>query len=195
LHVPVESLPLTQVLLAALAGIAIASACGLRAFLPLLALALGARFGLVHLDTQAAWMSGTWVIVALALAAVIEMVGDKVPVVDHALDVVGTVTRPAAAALAGWATFGHVHPVLAYAAAAVLGTAALGVHTVKAKTRLGSTVLTLGHLNPLLSLGEDAVAGGISLLAIVAPVVGLVIVLGLLAWLWSRRRGGEPARN
>jgi len=184
----VDHVTVTAALTAALAGVAIAAACGLRAFLPLLALGLASRFGLVHLAQPAGWLASDVALASLAIAAVLEMLGDKLPVVDHALDAVGTFVRPAAAAVAGWSTFGTVHPALAFVAALVLGTGALGVHALKAKARLGSTALTLGHANPAISVGEDVAAAGISAAAIFVPVVAALLVLALIAWALSRRQ-------
>ncbi len=182
-----------SLLTAALAGVAIAAACGLRAFLPLLALALASRFGLVQLSGQAGWMSSNMALWALGVATVLEVLADKVPIVDHALDVLATFVRPAAAAVAGWATFGRVNPVLAFVAALVLGTGALGIHALKAKTRLGSTALTLGHANPLLSVGEDVTAAGLSAAAVLVPFAAAAVVVLLLAWALSRRRRSRSA--
>jgi len=173
---------------AALAGVAIAAACGLRAFLPLLALALASRFGLVQLSQQAGWMGGNLALWALGIATVLEVLGDKIPVVDHALDVVGTFVRPAAAAVAGWATFGNVHPALAFVAALILGTGAFGIHALKAKARLGSTALTLGHANPLLSVGEDVTAAGLSAAAVLVPIAAAGVVVLLVVWALGRRK-------
>ena len=135
----------------------------------------------------------------LGIAALIELLADKVPVLDHALDVLGTFARPAAGALAGWATFGPIHPALALAAAVVLGAGALGIHALKAKARLGSTLLTLGHANPLLSVAEDAVAVVLSATAFIAPVIALVLVAAgvtIMFGAWRRReaRPASPAR-
>ncbi|TMQ73936.1 MAG: DUF4126 family protein, partial [Candidatus Eisenbacteria bacterium] len=41
-----------------LSGVAVAASCGLRAFLPLLALGLAARASLITLRGGAAWLSG-----------------------------------------------------------------------------------------------------------------------------------------
>jgi hypothetical protein len=181
-----------QVALAIAGGVSIAAACGLRAFLPLLALSLAGRFGLVHLNPHAAVISSDTAIVMLAIATVLEMAADKIPVLDHALDVLGTFVRPAAAALAGWAAFGALHPALSLIVAIVLGTGALGVHLLKAKTRLGSTALTLGHANPLLSVGEDVVSAGLAALAILAPLAALLVLV--LAIVWFVRRSAARRR-
>jgi hypothetical protein len=163
-----------DLLFAAAAGVAIAAACGLRAFLPLLALALGVRFDFVRVDHAAAWIASTPVIVTLLWATVIEIVADKVPALDHLLDMIATGLRPAAAGLAGWCTFEGLHPALAIAAALLLGSGAMGLHVAKAKVRLGSSIVTLGGANPILSFVEDAIATGLSALALIVPVAAIV---------------------
>jgi flagellar biogenesis protein FliO len=75
-------------------------------------------------------------------------------------------------------------------AALVLGAGALAVHGLKAKTRLGSTVATAGHANPLLSILEDSGALVLVVTAILAPLLALAFVIALV-WCvgrWRRRR-------
>jgi hypothetical protein len=177
-------------------AVALAAACGLRAFLPALAIAIGARLGTVHPAGAMAWLGSDAALWTLALATVLELAADKVPVLDHALDVAGTVVRPAAAALLAMAWYGGVAPSLAVPAAIITGAGAFAVQLAKAKTRVGSTVLTFGHATPALSLGEDVAAAGfvapvaagfawVPVLLLGAPVVALVV----LALTFRRRRG------
>lgn len=180
--------------LAAVAGTAIAAACGLRAFLPLLVLAGGARLGFVQLDESARWIAGDASILALTTATVLELLADKVPALDHALDAVSTFIRPAAAALAAWVGFAGLHPALGVVAGLILGAGALGVHATKSKVRLGSSAFTLGAANPILSFVEDAITLSLSLLAILAPLLALAMVaLGvtLLVRAVRKRRSGR----
>jgi hypothetical protein len=179
--VTLPPLDLRDLVLAATAGTAIAAACGLRAFLPLLALGLGVHFGFVHVAHGGEWIGRTPVIVTLVWATVLELAADKVPAIDHVLDLISTWIRPLAAATAAWCTFVGIHPALGVAAALLMGTGAMGVHITKAKVRLGSSMLTLGAANPLISFVEDALATGLSAMAILAPVAALVGV-GLLVW-------------
>jgi hypothetical protein len=188
MHPGLDQPTLVSVISALLGGVALASACGLRAFLPLLALSLAARAGLVHLAARTAWIGGDPALWAFAVATVLEVLGDKVPILDHLLDVVGTVVRPAAAAVAGWALFGAVDPTLAAIAAVILGGGAMGIHLLKAKMRLGSTALTLGHANPLLSVGEDISAALLSAAAFLAPLLGAVLLAALVIWAVAGRR-------
>lgn len=179
--IAVGPIAVRDLVFAAAAGMAIAAACGLRAFLPLLALGLGVHFGFLHVAHGGEWIGTTPAIVTLVWATILELAADKVPAIDHALDLVATVLRPLAAATAAWCTFVGVHPAIAVAAAMLLGTGAMGVHVAKAKIRLGSSMLTLGAANPLLSFVEDALATGLSAMAVLAPVAALVGV-GMLLW-------------
>ncbi|MBV9850863.1 MAG: DUF4126 domain-containing protein [Armatimonadetes bacterium] len=175
-----------------LMGLALASAAGLRAFLPLLALALGARFHLVPLNGHFAWLHSNTAIAVLAVATVAEVMADKIPLVDHALDAIQSVVRPLAGALAVASTQGHVDPVTAGVLGIILGAPlAGGVHVVKGGTRLASSAATVGLANPFLSLGEDGTSLVISLLAIFVPVAAclLVLIMFYFGWrIWSRVR-------
>jgi hypothetical protein len=158
-------------------GIAIAAACGLRAFLPLLAMGVAARIGVITLDPQMNWLAGDTSLWALGIATLVEIIGDKVPVVDHVLDVAATLVRPAAGAVAAYAALASWPEPLPLALALVAGTGALGVHTIKAKTRVGSTLFTAGAGNPLLSMAEDVGAFGLAATALIVPAVALVLVV------------------
>ena len=186
-----DSLTPLDVGLAAASGVAIAAACGLRAFLPLLALSLGVRYGLIHVYPGAEWIAGDAALVTLLCATIVELLADKIPAVDHLLDVAALGIRPGAAAIAAWCTFAGAHPAIAVAAAVILGASALGVQVAKAKVRIGSSVITLGTANATLSFLEDAVAVGLSALAVLAPLAALVGVV-LVGWA-VRRAFRRPA--
>jgi len=173
--------------IALLSGIAVAASCGLRAFLPLLLLGIASRAGLVHLRGGMDWLAGDIALTALAIATVIEVVGDKVPVVDHALDAVGTVLRPVAAWLGAYGMLVTWPTPWAQLTAIVLGTLALAVHGLRSSVRVGSTVTTLGTANPVLSLVDDAIV----LLLMAAAIFGAIAVLlaiPVFFWLRGRRR-------
>lgn len=177
--------------LAFVAGIGVAAAAGLRAFLPLFAIGLAARADLVTLKPGGEWLASDLALVCLGTATVVEILGDKIPVLDHALDAIGTVVRPLAAAVGAYAVLVHWPTPWAQIAALVLAGTALGMNLVKAKLRLGSTVATLGHANPVLSTAEDATATALVLAALFAPLVVLALVLavaGIVGAVRGRRR-------
>lgn len=185
-----------DIVLAAAAGTAIAAACGLRAFLPLLILGIGVRTGFVQLAPAGQWIATTPVLITLAWATAIELAADKVPVLDHALDAVSTFIRPVAAVAAAWCTFSGLPPALTVAAALVLGGGAFGVHVAKAKLRLGSSMLTFGTFNGVVSLAEDAFTVGLAAMAVLAPIAAFLAVV-LFATLILRivRRANQVPRR
>jgi len=170
-------------------GIGLAAAAGLRAFLPPLVVGLAARADLITLGERFTWMETTPALLIMAVAVVVEMLGDKFPVVDHALDTVGTVARPVAGALVATSAITALDPVTgAVIGVMVGGSVAGGVHALKAMTRLLSTGATAGIANPVVSLLEDGVSLSASVLAILAPFVAAAIVIGLAVVLLRRSR-------
>jgi hypothetical protein len=170
----------------------LASAAGLNAYLPLLVVALTARFtDLIQLNEPWDVLTSWWVIGVLAVLLLIEMTVDKVPAVDTANDIINTAIRPVAGAIlfaASSGAVGDVHPVLAVVCGLLV---AGGVHAVKAIARPAVTATTGGLGNWLVSLSEDVVSFVTTLMAILVPVLlAILIVLFflLLAWWWSKRR-------
>jgi hypothetical protein len=169
-------------------GIALAACAGLRAWLPLLLASLLARAGWLDLGPSFQFLASNKALVLFAVATFIEIVGDKIPVVDHALDAIGTPLRPAAGALLAAAAIGQVSDPLT---ALVLGTAvgapaALVPHAAKTALRAASTTFTGGLANPILSLVEDGASFVLFVLAVLVPLV--VVGLLLLALLFITRR-------
>jgi hypothetical protein len=87
----------------------------------------------------------------------------------------------------------HLPVPIAALLAIAAGAGAFGVHAVKAKARIGSTVMTLGHVNPLLSVAEDGVASTLSVAAVVVPAIACAFLL-LMLWLLLRKRLARAPR-
>ena len=177
-----------DLLLALATGVGLAAACGLRAFLPLLAVGLAAHFGLLHLRPELAWLARPPALWALGTASVLELAADTVPVLDHALDALGTVLRPAAAWVGSYAILQGWGAPWAQLFALAMGAGALAVHGAKAQTRVGSSALTLGAGNPVLSAVEDALAFLLVVVAVLLPLLALLLVALLVAGLARRSR-------
>ena len=178
------------------AGIAIAAASGLRAFLPLLALGLAGRFAGLPLSEGARWLQSDVALIALGLAALLEIAADKIPVLDHVLDAAGTGLRPLSAAFAAYAVLVAWPEPWGIVLGLVLGGGALAVQLARAQARLASTLLTGGAGNPVLSTAEDVATVVLVTAALLAPLLGLILVVAaLVAWLRRRRRlsGGQRA--
>jgi hypothetical protein len=173
-------------------AIALAASAGLRAWLPLLLAGGLARLGALDLGPSFQFLASNKALALFAVATAIELVGDKIPAVDHALDALGTPLRPAAGALLAASVLGTVTDPLT---SIVLGTAvgapsAFVPHAAKAAVRAVSTTATGGLANPLLSLLEDLISIVTFVLAVLVPMV-VVCALGFTLYLasrWLRRR-------
>ena len=155
---------------AILTGIGLAAPAGLNAYIPLLALALADRAtSRVTLHAPYDVLSSNLGIAILIILLTIEITVDKIPGVDHINDLMQSVVRPAAGAIAAVAATGGVvmiNPAIMVLVGVVL---AGSVNAVKVTTRPAVTLGTAGILNPVVSLIEDAVAVMASLVAIFLP--------------------------
>lgn len=197
-----DTLTLQPSVIAVLLGLSLAASTGLNTFLPLLVLAGAAHFGYMDaaklLNGNFAWVTSTPAIIALAVATFAEIIGDKIPVVDHGLDVIGTVARPLVGAFAAASVFTGADPATAAIAGLIIGAPiAFGFHAAKAGTRAGSTVTTAGLGNPVLSTIEDLAAVGMTLAAIafpwITPLILLLVALALFA-IYRKIRRRFPKR-
>lgn len=171
-------------------GLAIAlSACaGLRAWLPLFLAGLLSRAGVLELGSAFQFLGGNQALVLFGVATVIEIAADKIPALDHALDMLSTVIRPLAGALLAASVLGRfADPLTALALGVAVGApSSLVPHAAKATLRVASSALTAGLANPILSLLEDALALIMFLLALVVPLL-VVVALALCGVLVIRR--------
>ena len=174
----------------------LSTSAGLNAYLPLLIVALTARFtDWIKLNDAFQVLTSWWIIGALVILLIIEILADKIPVVDSANDVIQTVVRPTAGAVlfaANANTIADIHPILAMLCGLLIsGT----VHVAKASARPMVTAASAGTANPIVSTAEDVISAATAFLSILLPVL-LAIVLILAAaiigwWLWSIRRRRE----
>ena len=128
------------------------------------------------------------VLLALALIALIDLIGDKVPGIDHALHLIGIVIHPIAGLILGLATAsgGQIDPTLA----AVAGLAAAAVtHGTRMAARPVATATTAGTANPVISTLEDITALIMSLLAILVPALAFLLILVMAFIMYRVIRG------
>ena len=173
----------------------LSASAGLNAYIPLLLVGLLARYtNLITLNQPWDTLASPWIILLLCVLVIVEMLADKLPAVNHINDLIQTLIRPAAGAVAFAASANvvtDVSPVLALAAGLlVAGT----VHVAKAgAVRPMVTATTGGAGNIPVSIAEDVVSTVLSFLAIVLPIlVGtLMIVLAAFLIYWLSRRANR----
>lgn len=175
-------------------GIGLAACAGLRAWLPLLLAGLAARMGWIELGHSFQFLSSGRALALFGVASVVEMVADKVPALDHLLDALSTVLRPAAGSLLAASVLWPVNdPLTAIALGVAVGApTALVPHAAKTALRAASTTLTAGFANPVLSLAEDGLVVFLFVVAIVLPLLVVTAVAGLVVLLVMRWRRRSP---
>jgi len=136
----------------------------------------------------------------LGALLIIDLIGDKVPVVDHVVHVVGMVVAPVSGAimlLAQQNLLSQSHPGLAAAVGVVLGGS---VHLSRSAVRPVVTAGTAGAGNPVVSAVEDAISLVLTVLAVLVPVLAFVALVAGSVVLWRkvhawRRRRAERDLN
>lgn len=190
-------------------GFGLATAAGLNAYIPLLSLALLARFtDLVTLPAGWSWLENGWVIAVVAVLLLIEIVADKIPALDSVNDAVQTFVRPTAGGIVfGSGTAAQTAAVTdpgefartgQWVPVAIGVVTALVVHLTKTAVRPAANVASAGTAAPVLSTIEDIVSVALVFIAILIPALVLVVMVAL-AWaavaLWRRRRRRKAARR
>ena len=181
-----------EMLTGVMAAFGLSASAGLNAYIPLLVISLTARFtDLIHLSEPWDALTSWWIIGLLLVLSLIEFFADKFPAVNHVNDIVQTFVRPVAGAIVFAASANvitELHPVIALGAGVLVsGT----VHAVKsAVVRPAVTASTGGAGNVPVSMAEDIFATGISILAILIPIlIAFLFILfaAFIVWLFWRR--------
>jgi hypothetical protein len=167
-----------------LSALGLSAAAGLNAYIPLLVVGLLARYtNLIQLSAPYDLLTNPWVLLVLALITLADMIGDKIPAIDHILHLAGLVIQPVAGAilaLAATSAVGNVDPALA----AICGlVTALGIHGIRATARPVATATTGGIANPVISVAEDGASLTLSLLASIVPVVAFLLTVAMVVLL------------
>jgi hypothetical protein len=175
----------------------LSASAGLNAYIPLLIVALVARFtDLIELSSPWDVLTSWWIIGLLVVLSIIETLADKVPAVNHINDAIQTFIRPAAGAVV-FASSAHVvtevHPVLSLGLGLMV---AGGVHAVKSvAVRPAVTAATGGAGNVPVSILEDLISTVVSFLSLLIPVLILCILLLILAYMVWKSITRRPTRT
>jgi uncharacterized membrane protein len=158
-----------------LAGCALAASAGLNAYIPLLALAIaGNATSKVDLVRPYGFLGSFGAILIILALLTIELIVDKIPRLDYFNDLVQSIIRPAAGALALMAitrASDRVNPLVAMIVGLVIAGA---VHVYKMMNRPAITEATHGLGNPFVSMIEDALSAVVAILAVLVPFAGAV---------------------
>ena len=168
-------------LLGTASAFGLAAATGLNSTLPLLIVGLAARFGLLALMAPYDAVSSDVALIGLGILAVGEIVADKVPGADSIVHMVQAPLTLAAGAILFASQNSMIQDVSPGLAILVGLLTAGGVHTLRAVVRPVVTLSTLGLGGPAVSVAEDAGAVGLTLTAMLAPILAIVVLIAIVA--------------
>jgi|SRR5215469_9226100 len=160
--------------------VAISFAAGLNVYATLATLGLLARAGLLSLPITLHLLSNWWIIAASGMMFVTEFFADKIPAFDLIWNALHTFVRVPIAALLAYAATSKLSPEEQLLATALGGAIALAAHGGKTAVRAAVTPSPEPFSNITLSLGEDAVAIGLTWFATRHPYWAAAIAGALL---------------
>jgi hypothetical protein len=164
-----------------LLGISLSAAAGFRVFVPLLALSVASVVGHLDLPTDFDWVETPQALIVFAIACLLEISGYYVPWLDHLLDIVSTPAAIIAGTIVTASLAPEMNPLVQWTLALIAGGGTAGLTKgLMNILRLGSTGVSGGLTNPVLSTTELIIAIVLSVLAIALPVVAGIIVIGVL---------------
>ncbi len=176
---------------------------GWRLYAAVLAAGLAMRAGWIDLPTHLAGLSvlaSPWIIGIAAVAALAELLADKLAWLDSLWDAVHTAVRPVGGALLALAVVDAADPTWQVAALLLGGGAALASHAAKASARAVANASPEPVSNVALSTTEDVTTGGLLWLVLSHPEIAIIVaalltvlavVLLVVAWrllrgIWAR---------
>ena len=167
-------------------GVGLAAATGFRVFLPMLVLSIAANTGHLALADSFAWIGTLPALILLGVAAVVEIIAYYIPGVDNLLDTLATPAALVAGTVVSAAVITDLPPTVKWATAVIAGGGIAGlIQSTSALLRAKSTVFTGGLGNPVIATTELSGSLIVSILAIAAPLIALLLVV-LFLWLALR---------
>jgi hypothetical protein len=182
-------------------------AAGLNVYATVATLGLLARFHLLALPPTLHPLESWWIIGISAILFLVEFFADKVPAFDLLWNALHTFVRVPVAALIAWGATAQLSPADQILAAPLGAAIAFAAHSGKIAARAAVTPSPEPFSNMALSVGEDAVAVGLTWFATQHPyiaagvvVILLLVIVALVRLVWRALRNlfqgaGEELRE
>ncbi len=182
-----------------LGGVGLAAACGLSPYLPLLILSVAAKGKLITLTSEFSFLNRWAAILILAGLMSLELVADKIPQIQKFHLTLNQIIVPIAGGIAFAATVpGDQIPIVM---GFLIGAVAAEIMFL-VKNRLRSAIVSIGQtaklFEPLISIGQDILAVFLAIIALLVPLVGGLLAIGIIALgFWGEsnlKRRQSPAK-
>ena len=158
---------------------------GINLYATVTVLGLLQKFGAAKLPLGLTVLDNWWVIGVAGFLFLVEFFADKIPYVDSVWDVIHTFIRVPAGAIVAYAATSEIDPAVSVVATLLGGGLALSSHGTKAALRATANLSPEPVSNWALSLMEDGIAIGGTVIAVIAPILILIIIgIFLLFFVW-----------
>ena len=158
---------------------------GINLYATVTVLGLLQKFGWTHLPGGLDVLDNWWIIGIAGFLYAVEFFADKIPYLDSVWDVIHTFIRVPAGALMAYAATNQTDNSVMAMATLLGGGLALGSHGTKTALRAGANLSPEPVSNWILSIVEDIIAFGGTLLAVFAPVlIAIVLVVFVILFGW-----------
>ena len=166
-----------------LLGISLASAVGFRIFVPLLVISLASIGGYLNLSSGFEWIGTIPALTIFIVASIFELAAYLIPFLDNILDTIAGPTAIVAGAIVMASAIMEMDPLIKWTLSIIAGGGAAGlIQSLTAFTRGASSITTAGAGNSIVSVTETTASFGISVLAILFPLMMGILILLLLSW-------------
>ncbi len=172
------------------AGFSLSAACGFRIFVPLLAMALSARFAGLSIDSSFAWVTGDAAILTLSVATIAEILAYYIPLFDNLLDSIAVPGAILAGGIVSFGLLGDMPEWLQWSVSIIGGSGAAGsVQMGTTTARTLSSAGTAGAANPIISTLENILSIIGTIMAVFLPILAAIgaLVFIIVSLFFMRR--------
>lgn len=179
-----------ELAIALCAGFSLSAACGFRIFVPLLAMALSARFAGLSIDSSFAWVTGDAAILTLSVATIAEILAYYIPLFDNLLDSIAVPGAILAGGIVSFGLLGDMPEWLQWSVSIIGGSGAAGsVQMGTTTARTLSSAGTAGAANPIISTLENILSIIGTIMAVFLPILAAIgaLVFIIVSLFFMRR--------
>lgn len=178
-----------DILLEIAVGLGLSAAAGFRILIPFLVMGIAANAGHLTLAPEMAWISSQPALIALAVAALLEVLVYYIPVVANFMDLIEVPAAAVAGAILTATVTSDLSPFLRWSLALIAGsTIAGGTGATLGLTRLGATAVAGPVGDAAVATAELGSSAILSILAIAVPIFTLILLAVLFFFILRRTR-------
>ena len=160
-----------------LVRIGLAATCGFRVFVPLFVMSIAGVSGYMNFSAGFEWIASYPALIIFGVATVLEIVAYFVPYVDNILDMASLPIGIVAGIIVVASVVTDVDPLLRWIMAVIAGGGiAAGTGVISNAVHALSTATTGGAANPAVSTIESGATVIMTILSVVLPIVGVLVV-------------------